>query len=83
MKRNDKSRYNGCPMNIYGAIIPGATSLARLSVKVSKQARQRIKWFDYYHKCRNISLVLVDIMAFQEKPSINGKGGILNTTYLL
>ena len=56
MKRNDKSRYNGCPMNIYGAILPGATSLTRLSVKVSKQARQRIKWFDYYHKCQNISL---------------------------
>jgi len=42
-------------MNIYGAIIPGATSLARLSVRLSKQARQRIKWFDYYHKCRNVS----------------------------
>ncbi len=42
-------------MNIYGAIIPRATSLTRLSVKVSKQARQRIKWFDYYHKCRNVS----------------------------
>ena len=55
MKRNDESRYNGCPMNIYGAIIPGATSLTRLSVKVSKQARQRIKWFDYYHKCQNVS----------------------------
>ena len=55
MKRNDKLRYNGCPMNIYGAIIPGATSLARLSVRLSKQARQRIKWFDYYHKCRNVS----------------------------
>ena len=55
MKRNDKSRYNGCPMNIYGAIIPRVTSLARLSVRLSKQARQRIKWFDYYHKCRNVS----------------------------
>jgi len=40
MKRNDKSRYNGCPMNIYGAIIPGATSLTRLSVKVSKQGKE-------------------------------------------
>ena len=56
MKRNDKSRYNGCPMNIYGAIIPQITSLTRLSVRLSKQARQRVKWFDYYHKCQNISL---------------------------
>ncbi len=43
-------------MNIYGAIIPGAISLARLSVRLSKQARQRIRWFDYYHRCQNISL---------------------------
>jgi len=42
-------------MNIYGAIIPGATSLARLSVRLSKQARQRIRWCDYYHRCQNIS----------------------------
>jgi transposase InsO family protein len=56
MKRNDKSRYNGCPMNIYGAIMPGTASLARIPVGLSKQARQRIKWFDYYHRCQNISL---------------------------
>ena len=30
-----------------------------------------------------MSLAPVDIMAFQEKPSINGKGGTLNTTYPL
>jgi len=30
MRRNDKSRYNGCHMNIYGAIVPGAASLAHL-----------------------------------------------------
>src|SRR3989337_674780 len=56
MKRNDKSRYNGCSMNIYGAMLPGAASLARLPVGLSKQARQRVKWFDYYHRCQNISL---------------------------
>jgi len=43
-------------MNIYGAILPGAASLARLPVGLSKQARQRVKWFDYYHRCQNISL---------------------------
>lgn len=42
-------------MNIYGAIMPGTASLARIPVGLSKQARQRIKWFDYYHKCCNIS----------------------------
>lgn len=43
-------------MNIYGAIMPGTASLARIPVGLSKQARQRIKWFDYYHRCQNISL---------------------------
>lgn len=55
MKRNDKSRYNGCRMNIYGATLPGTASLARLPMGLSKRARQRIKWFDYYRKCGNIS----------------------------
>ena len=49
-KRNDKSRYNGCHMT-YGAILPGAGSI-RLP-KLSKQAKQRVKWFDYYRQCGN------------------------------
>lgn len=36
--------------------MPGTASLTRIPVRLSKQARQRIKWFDYYHKCRNVSL---------------------------
>jgi transposase-like protein len=55
MRRNDKTRYNGCRMNIYGAVVPGAASLAHLPSGLSKQARQRVKWFDYYNRCRNIS----------------------------
>jgi putative transposase len=35
-------------MSIYGSIIPGARSLASIPV-LSKQARQRLKWFDYYN----------------------------------
>ncbi len=41
-------------MNTYGAILPGAASVARLP-KLTKEARQRIKWFDYYHQSNNIS----------------------------
>ena len=35
-------------MSIYGSILPGAERLASIPV-LSKQARHRIKWFDYYH----------------------------------
>lgn len=52
-KRNDKSRYNGCHMN-YGTILPGAKSVLRLP-KLSKAAKQRVKWFDYHKRCGNIA----------------------------
>lgn len=55
MKRNDKSRYNGSNMNTYGAILPGAATLARIPVGLSKQARQRVKWFDHYQQSGNAS----------------------------
>lgn len=42
-------------MSIYGTILPGAASLARIPAGLSKQARQRIKWFDYYRQCHNVS----------------------------
>ena len=35
-------------MNVYGSILPGASRLASIPV-LSKQARQRLKWFDYYN----------------------------------
>jgi len=41
-----KGRYNGCTMNVYGEI-PGYGRLASIP-ELSKKARQRIKWFDYY-----------------------------------
>lgn len=53
-RRNDKNRYNGGAMNIYSAILPGAASLARLP-KLSKEARQRLKWFDHYRKSGSVS----------------------------
>lgn len=42
-------------MNIHGAILPGAVSLARIPAGLSKQARQRVKWFDYYRRCGNVT----------------------------
>lgn len=41
--------YNGCIMGIYSSIIPGAKRLASISVTLSRKARQRLKWFDYYN----------------------------------
>jgi putative transposase len=45
-----KGRYNGCAMNVYSEI-PGYGRLASIPV-LSKRARQRLKWFDYY-RCHN------------------------------
>lgn len=42
-----KGRYNGCIMNVY-CTMPGYKRLASLS-KLSREARQRLKWFDYYN----------------------------------
>jgi len=36
-------------MKIVSGIVPGASRLARLQVELSKKARQRLKWFDYYN----------------------------------
>ena len=43
-----KGRYNGCTMSIYGSILPGAVRLASIP-ELSRQARHRLKWFDYYY----------------------------------
>ena len=36
-------------MRIINGVVPGVSRLARLQVELSKKARQRLKWFDYYH----------------------------------
>ena len=41
-----RGRYNGCTMNVYSEI-PGYGRLTSIPV-LSKKARQRLKWFDYY-----------------------------------
>ncbi|MBU1091537.1 hypothetical protein KKA27_01580 [Patescibacteria group bacterium] len=46
-----KGRYSGCHMMIYGAILPGASSIARLANKVdalTPKAKQRIKALDWH-----------------------------------
>ena len=35
-------------------VLPGAASLASLP-RLSHEAKKRLKWMDYYHKCRNVS----------------------------
>jgi len=42
-----KGRYNGCTMNVY-CTMPGYKSLTS-AAKLSREARQRLKWFDYYN----------------------------------
>jgi hypothetical protein len=42
-------------MNTYGAVLPGAVSLARIPAGPSREARKRVVWFDYYRKCGNAS----------------------------
>jgi putative transposase len=42
-----KGRYNGCTMKVYSTI-PGHRRLANIP-RISKQAGQRLKWFDYYN----------------------------------
>jgi len=44
-----KGRYNGCIVSVTGTILPGASRLARLQLELSKNARRRLKWFDYYN----------------------------------
>ncbi len=47
--------YNGVTMR-YTFILPrGAAKLACLNTNLSKDAKLRLKWFDYHRKCRNIS----------------------------
>lgn len=58
-----KNRY-GVPMNTYGSILPGAARISKIK-KLSKEAKQRLKWMDWYedHKgnarltCRHFGIV--------------------------
>lgn len=39
----------------YSYILPGAASLAYQTIDLSKEARKRLEWFDYYHRHKNIA----------------------------
>ncbi|MBU1127051.1 integrase core domain-containing protein [Patescibacteria group bacterium] len=45
-------------MNQYGMVLPGAGYLASLArrTNISKEAKKRLRWFDYYHKTNNARL---------------------------
>ncbi len=47
----DRCHYNSVITRIISGAVPGASRLARLQ-ELSKKARQRVKWFDYYN-CHN------------------------------
>lgn len=50
-----KTVYAGCMANL-SYILPGATFLAQLP-NLSKEAKQRLKWMDYYRRCGNATQV--------------------------
>lgn len=48
-----KGRYAGCPMTIYGSILPGAAGIARSALKtegLTEKAKQRLKILDWRQK---------------------------------
>jgi len=45
----------GVPTRVFGNIIPHQRKLSRI-VELSKEARQRLRWIDYYLAQRNVSL---------------------------
>lgn len=47
--REMRGRYNGCTMSVRGSVIPGGRRLAAIPLGLSKEANQRLKWFDYYN----------------------------------
>jgi len=53
-----KSGKIGVTMNTYGTILPGASYLASLARRtdISKEAKKRLRWFEYYRKRGNACL---------------------------
>lgn len=43
-------------MHTYGHVMPGVVALSKIPVRLSKEAKQRLKWFDYYARCGNAAL---------------------------
>jgi transposase InsO family protein len=57
-------QYAGSMLRVRGAILPGAARLARVRGELSKEARRRLQWIDWYHahgknarkSCRHFSI---------------------------
>ena len=49
-----KGRYNGAYMSTIAYTLPGAASLARIPT-LTKEAKRRLAWFDYYHNHQNVA----------------------------
>lgn len=45
-----KGRYNGATMSVYGSVLPGAVGLARVAAELSRQAKVRLAWMEYYER---------------------------------
>jgi transposase InsO family protein len=48
-----KGRYAGCPMTIYGSILPGAAAIAQSALRtegITERAKQRLKIMDWHQK---------------------------------
>lgn len=43
------SKRYGVAMNTYGSVLPGSARIGRI-VALSREAKQRLKWIDYYYK---------------------------------
>ena len=56
-------------------------SPGKASVELSKKARQRLKWFDYYHLHGHNAVSPAATMASVLKPSIAGKDAIIPGTW--
>jgi len=50
----------GVTMSIYGTVLPKARFLASLArgTNISKEAKKRLGWFDYYRKTGNIFTII-------------------------
>jgi putative transposase len=50
MKRRREGRYSGCMMSIYGRIVPAPGSIRGQAAELSRAARTRLSWFEFYSK---------------------------------
>ena len=70
-------------MGVYGSVIPGSRRLAKIP-ELSKTARQRLKWFDYYNShdhnvsltCRHFGIARKTFYYWQPRYEAEGTAGL-------